>query len=238
LPSGSTYVIREDHRNPNLLFVGTEFGIFASIDRGRKWTQLKAGLPTISVWDAVIHTRDNDLVIGTHGRSIWVLDIGPLQELTPQVLSSSAHLFDVKPATVFQYRNARDWSNEAQQNYAVANPPFGAVINYYVGKPLGSDVSVTVTNAAGSFRRELAGRGYSGVSQVVWDLRTTAGAAAAAARNSERTPWQDYAAGLAEPGEYLVTLVAGGARMTKTVIVEPETPAQPGRPVKLTTTPQ
>ena len=232
---GSSYVIREDHRNPNLLFVGTEFGIFASIDRGRRWAQLNAGLPTISVWDALIHPRDNDLVIGTHGRSIFVLDITPLQELTPKVLESAAHLFDVKPATVFQPRNWNDWSNVGHQMYAAPNPPFGVVINYYVGTPLGHDVRVTITNNAGSLRRELTGRGYAGLNQVVWDLRETAGAQPAERRNTERTYWEDYAQGLVEPGEYLATLTAGDVRITKKFIVEPEPVLAPRRPVTITT---
>ncbi|MDP2321765.1 MAG: hypothetical protein Q8O42_20805 [Acidobacteriota bacterium] len=233
---GSTYVIREDHRNPNLLFVGTEFGIFASIDRGHRWTQLNAGLPTISVWDALIHPRDNDLVIGTHGRSIWVLDITPLQELTPKVLESAAHLFDVKPATVFQPKNWNDWSNVGNQMYAAANPPFGAVINYYVGKPLAQDVRVTITDNAGSFRRELTGRSYAGLNQVAWDFRETAGALPAERRNTERTYWEDYAQGLVEPGEYTATLAAGDVRVTKKFIVEPEPVLAPRRPATITTT--
>jgi photosystem II stability/assembly factor-like uncharacterized protein len=235
LPSfGSTYVIREDRRNPNLLFVGTEFGIFASIDRGRRWVQLKAGLPTISVWDALIHPRDHELVIGTHGRSIFVLDIAPLQELTPKVLEANAHLFDVKPTTVFQYKNWSDWSNVGHQVYAAQNPPFGAIINYYIGKPLGQDVRLTVTNATATFRRELLGRGYAGLNQVVWDLRTTAGAQPAERRNTERTYWEDYSEGLVEPGEYTVTLTAGDVRMTKTIVVEPQLAPRTARPISTT----
>ena len=226
LPSfGPTYVIREDHRNPDLLFVGTEFGIFASIDRGRRWVQLKSGLPTISVWDALIHPRDNDLVIGTHGRSIWVLDISPLQELTPKVLDAAAHLFDVKPATAFQYKFERDWSTQGSQAYAARNPAFGASINYYLRTSPAKDVTITITDRAGTFRRQLTGPAYAGLNSVVWDLRKAAGAAAAERRNSERTFWPDYADGLAEPGEYHVTLISGDVRMTKTVIVEPEMPA-------------
>jgi hypothetical protein len=106
--------------------------------------------------------------------------------------------------------------------FAAPNPPSGAVINYFVAQPLGRDVSVTVTDAQGTFRRELAGRGYAGVNQVVWDLRKTPAAQPAERGHSERTPWEDYADGLVEPGEYVVTLTAGAVKVTKTVIVEPE----------------
>jgi hypothetical protein len=91
LPSfGSTYVIVEHQRNPNLLFVGTEFGVFVTFNGGREW--LPKNLPTVAVHDIVIHPRENDLIIGTHGRSIWILDdIAALEELTPVATSQ---LFD------------------------------------------------------------------------------------------------------------------------------------------------
>lgn len=225
---GPVYVIREDRRNPNLLFVGTEYGVFTSLDRGRTWGQLKSGLPTVAVYDMVIHPRDNDLVIGTHGRSIYVLDIGPLQELTQPVLTSTAHLFDIKPATLFQYTNARDWQTQGHQVYAAPNPPFGAVINYYLAQPASSDVMVTVTDKRNTFTRRFLGRGYAGINQVVWDLRLNEGAPRAEQRTSEFHKWPDYVAGLVSPGEYLVTLTAGAEKLTKTVVVEAQTTTPSG----------
>ena len=101
---GPIHVLRPSSRNPDLLFVGTEFGLFASLDRGVSWQRLKAGLPTVAIHDVVIHPRDRELVIGTHGRSIYVMDIAPLEELTPKVLAASAHLFDVHTAVAFRAR--------------------------------------------------------------------------------------------------------------------------------------
>ena len=96
------YVIKEDLRNPQLLFVGTEFGAYASIDGGKAWHEIP-GLPTVAVHDLVIHPRDNDLIAATHGRSLWILDdITPLQQLTPSVLGASAHAFGNRVATVWK----------------------------------------------------------------------------------------------------------------------------------------
>ena len=97
---GSVYVLVEDAKNPNLLFVGTEFGAFATLDRGARWTRLANRLPTVAVHDLVIHPRDGDLVAGTHGRSIWILDdITALQQWTPAVAKKALHAFDSRVAT-------------------------------------------------------------------------------------------------------------------------------------------
>ena len=84
-------------RTANLLIVGNDIGVFVSIDGGASWTRLKANLPTVAVHDLTIHPRENDLVLGTYGRAIWVGDITPLQELSPETLDKTAHLFDIEP---------------------------------------------------------------------------------------------------------------------------------------------
>src|SRR5215475_4268778 len=101
LPEGSVYTIKEDLKNQNLLYAGSEFGLFASMDRGVSWTHW-SNLPTVAVFDLVIHPRDNDLVLATHGRSFIVYDdISPLQQMSETVLSSASHLFDIRQATEF-----------------------------------------------------------------------------------------------------------------------------------------
>jgi photosystem II stability/assembly factor-like uncharacterized protein len=105
LPSGAVvYCVRESSKNRDLLFAGTELGLYCSLDRGKSWHHLdKTGMPArVRVDDLVIHPRERDLVIGTHGRSIWVMDVAPLEQLTPKVLAADAHLFDVKPVTLLR----------------------------------------------------------------------------------------------------------------------------------------
>lgn len=98
LPHEPVNVIREDHKNPDLLFLGTEMSVYASVDGGQNWRRLTNGLPTNPVHDMVIHPRENELVVGTHGRGIFIADIKPLQELTVEVIKKAAHLFEIQPA--------------------------------------------------------------------------------------------------------------------------------------------
>ncbi len=95
--AGTVHVVREDPVNRNLLFAGTEFGLFMSFDRGTSWQRMKNGLPTVPVDDLQIHPRDHDLILATHGRSLWIMDdITPLEEMSDNVLASDLHLFDMR----------------------------------------------------------------------------------------------------------------------------------------------
>ncbi|MEK6336064.1 MAG: glycosyl hydrolase [Acidobacteriota bacterium] len=129
------WAIAEDHVNPNLLFVGTEFGLFFSID-GAKWVQLKGGLPTIQMRDLNIQRRENDLVVGTFGRGIYILDnYAPLRALTPEMLKQEAILFPVKEALMYiqsQPLGGRGKSFQGESYYTAENPPFGATFTYYL----------------------------------------------------------------------------------------------------------
>jgi hypothetical protein len=129
---GSTRVIREHPRNENLLFVGTEFGVFVSITGGDHWVSIKNNLPTVAVHDMVIHPRENDLILGTHGRGFWILDdISALEELTPDVLARDSKLFRTRPATEFHdFDKGRGFMGA--RYFRAENPPRGAIITYYV----------------------------------------------------------------------------------------------------------
>lgn len=134
--NGPVLAIAEDHVNPNLLFVGTEFGVFFSIDGGQKWVQLKGGFPTIAVRDLVIQKRENDLVVGTFGRGIYILDdYTPLRSLTPDILQQESHLFAVKDALAYvvaQPLGGAGKSFQGESFYTADNPPYGAVFTYYL----------------------------------------------------------------------------------------------------------
>jgi photosystem II stability/assembly factor-like uncharacterized protein len=134
--NGPVLAIAEDHVNPNLLFIGTEFGVFFTIDGGKKWIQLKGGLPTISVRDLAIQKRENDLVLATFGRSIYILDdYTSLRNLRPETLNGEAALFPVKDALMFiqsQPLGGRGKSFQGESFYTADNPPYGATFTYYL----------------------------------------------------------------------------------------------------------
>ena len=130
------WAIAEDHVNPNLLFVGTEFGLFFTVNGGQKWVQLKGGLPTIQVRDLTIQKRENDLVVGTFGRGIYILDnYTALRSLTPEMLKQETLLFPVKDALMYiqaQPIGGRGKSFQGESYYTAENPPFGATFTYYL----------------------------------------------------------------------------------------------------------
>ncbi len=136
LPAHPMLAIAEDHVNPNLLFVGSEFGLYFSIDGGAKWTQLKGNMPTIAVRDLAIQKRENDLVVATFGRGFYVFDdYTPLRLLKPEMLEQEAQLFPVKETLMYiesQPLGGRGKSFQGESFYTAPNPPFGATFTYYL----------------------------------------------------------------------------------------------------------
>jgi photosystem II stability/assembly factor-like uncharacterized protein len=134
--NGPVLAIAEDPIDPNLLFAGTEFGLYFTVNGGQKWVRLKGGLPTIAVRDLAIQRRENDLVVGTFGRGIYVLDdYTPLRGLKPETLAQESVLFPVKDALMYiQSRplGLRGKSFQGETFYTAPNPPFGATITYYL----------------------------------------------------------------------------------------------------------
>ena len=134
---GSVYCIAEDHINANLLFVGTEFGVFFTNDGGSNWVQLKAGLPTVAIRDMEIQQRENDLVLGTFGRGFYVLDdYSPLRRVSEEKLNNSiAIVFDIKDGEMFMPSmplGRRGKTFQGESYFTTPNPEIGAVITYYV----------------------------------------------------------------------------------------------------------
>ncbi|OQX87439.1 glycosyl hydrolase [candidate division KSB1 bacterium 4484_87] len=131
--NGTVHTIQQDFINPNLLFVGTEFGFFFSIDAGKNWTQLKSGLPTIAVRDIAIQERENDIVLATFGRGFYILDdYSPLRLLSKKILDKNAHIFPIKDALMFV--SSRGKTNQGSTYFAAPNPRVGAVFTYYLKK--------------------------------------------------------------------------------------------------------
>jgi photosystem II stability/assembly factor-like uncharacterized protein len=128
----TVHSIQQDHKDANLLFAGTEFGIFTSLDGGKKWMQLKSGIPTIAVRDLTIQERENDLVLATFGRGFYILDdYTPLRKISESMLEENdGHIFDVKDADMYVQTSSR--GNQGSTYYVAENPKYGAHIRYYV----------------------------------------------------------------------------------------------------------
>lgn len=187
---GPVHVVRADTRNPHLLLCGTEFGLYVSLDAGVSWAPLSQ-VPSCPVHDLVIHPGERELVVGTHGRGIWVLDLAPLQALTPAILAAPLHLFAVRPAR----RRLPEAVELAPYTFAGQNPPFGAVIHYRLGKAPAVQPRLEVLAETGEVLARLPVETTPGIHRAVWDLRR----ADAGGR-----------AGLVPPGDYRVRLVGGG----------------------------
>src|SRR5438477_11095758 len=131
---GYAHVIKEDTVKSNLLFLGTEFGLWISLDGGKHWAQYKGHeFPMVAVRDIVVHPRESDLVIATHGRGIWIVDdITPLRKLTPEVMAQEAAFLQAKPAKQRLPANAVRVDRSAV--YTAPNPPDAAAITYYQSK--------------------------------------------------------------------------------------------------------
>ncbi|NOR74096.1 MAG: glycosyl hydrolase, partial [Draconibacterium sp.] len=129
--NGTVHTIIQDFIRPELLFVGTEFGIFFTIDNGENWVQLKSGIPTIAVRDITIQERENDLVIATFGRGFYVMDnYSPLREVSHEMVTDNAHIFKIKDALMFIQTSGK--SNQGNTYFTSPNPDFGATFTYYL----------------------------------------------------------------------------------------------------------
>jgi photosystem II stability/assembly factor-like uncharacterized protein len=169
---GYAHVIKEDLVNPNLLFLGTEFGLFISVDGGKQWAHYKGGdLPNVAVRDLAIHPRDHDLVIATHGRGIWIVDdISPLRALTPEILASPVAFLPARP-TVQRLQAGGGWAN-GDAMFVGANPPSDAVITYYQRRRhIFGDMKLEVYDANGKLLGTLPTSKRRGLSRVTWSMR-------------------------------------------------------------------
>ncbi|MEO5753203.1 MAG: hypothetical protein ABIR38_00670 [Chthoniobacterales bacterium] len=171
-PNDPVEVVREDPVNPNLLYAGTHFGLYLSLDTGAHW--VKAGdLPNVRVDDLKIHPRTADLVIATHGRSVEILDeTHPFRELTAEVMAQPAHLFSISPARGFYpLTGFADWNGKGV--YRGENPPEGALLTFWIREYTGDEVKIAITNAAGQPVANLKAIGAPGLNRLSWNLRPT-----------------------------------------------------------------
>jgi photosystem II stability/assembly factor-like uncharacterized protein len=199
--------VREDPRNPDVLWLGTEVGVFWSGNGGTSWVELTGGLPTVAVNDLIVHPRDNDLVLATHGRGVWILDqVNALQELTPEILARDAHLFTMEPAEQIRYRNER--AHTGNMIFEGQNPPPGALVDYWLGTGV-EDVSLTVHDGTGTEVATLSPSTRPGLNRVVWNLRHDVPGASGPEAGQEGRLARGPRGPLVVPGLYTVRLTAG-----------------------------
>ncbi len=173
--TGGVHAIAEHPRDTNLLFLGTEFGAFVSYDKGGKWEPLTlSGFPTVPVDDIQIQPEYNDLILGTHGRSIWILDdLSPLEKASDAVVNSDVAVFDPRPAV--EYRIYNNKGNTGAKWYIGPNPPNGAIITYYLkNAPKEKEqVHISIADESGKVVRDLRmNPKEQGLNRASWDLRT------------------------------------------------------------------
>jgi photosystem II stability/assembly factor-like uncharacterized protein len=176
LPKGE--VVRglaEDRRNPDVLYLGSETGLWVSLNRGGQWTRIKANLPTMPIYEIKQHPRDNDLILASHARGIWILDdVTPIQEWAKSE-NTDAFLFSTEPATIMNAANDQMKGFEGDRLFLGQNPAPGATLAYRLRSDA-KDVKITIKDASGSTVRELTGdamrdRNKAGLNIVKWDLR-------------------------------------------------------------------
>ncbi|MBP8273378.1 MAG: glycosyl hydrolase, partial [Acidobacteria bacterium] len=206
----------EDPVNPRLWFAGNQTGVFVTLNGGASWQSLRGSMPTVAIHDMVIHPREHDLVVATHGRGFWILDSLVGLEALPAALSASSDLavFAPRPSTIIpRFNKGRD--AQGQSFYTAPNPPAGALIDYYTSAAGPVAPTIEIVNAAGTVVRTLsAGPNRGGLQRVVWDLRTTGGAGVPSTGrggNAGTAP--------AAPGTYTVKVTLDGKTAQANVVV-------------------
>jgi len=203
LPHEPVNVVREDPVNPDLVYVGTELGVYASLGDGA-WSALGSGLPTIAVHDLVVHPRDADLVVATHGRGFWVLDVSTLQEVSSEILARDVHLFEV-PDGVQWRRSGDSWSGD--RLYYGQNPPAGVPVTYHLSRQATEEeLSLIVEDSRGERVATLEAPREPGVHRVYWSTGS---------RGFRR-------GGGASPGSYSVILELGEERLEQSLELLPD----------------
>lgn len=229
IPPAGVNVIREDHKNPNLLFAGTELGVYASIDGGNNWTKFMNNMPTNPAYDMAIHPRENELVVATHGRGIFIADISSLQGMTPAVMNSGMELFDITPSVQYlrELRNVSAYTNFNGESRAP-----GSHIYFY--HATGGKATLKVMQGMREvYVMEVDAK--AGLNHAVWPFsriiseRSAEDLARMKARFErfgmtgsdleERMAAAKYVTGPVTPGTFRVVLEAGGKTITKEAVV-------------------
>ncbi len=225
---GFVHVIEQDPVERDLLFAGTEFGLFISFDGGSVWQKWTHGVPTVPVRDLVVHPRDHDLVIGTHGRALFVIDdVRPLRAIAaePTILASRLHAFEPAPATQHEVAEPLGYRSTGDAMFFGENRPYGALLGFWAGAQTAAaqdggaaatelEATLEIRDTNGGVLRTIRSEVSPGFNRVVWDLETT----------GFRQPGQrrapDGGGPQVVPGTYDVRIRVGDAEATTRVTVE------------------
>jgi photosystem II stability/assembly factor-like uncharacterized protein len=199
----SVYVIKEGEKNPDLLYLGSEMSLRISLDRGQTWSRVRNGFPTVAVHDLAVHPRELDLVIGTHGRSIWTMNVSHLEQLSAENRAKDAFLCDPQ-AVLLMGRNIGG-AGDGHRIWMAPNTQPGTQIGYHLKEEVQGGVKIQISDPAGRLTQDLNGPGKAGLNVVLWNGRI---------RNR-----------LADPGEYRVILTVNGTEYVTSVKVEEATDA-------------
>ncbi|MFC1574769.1 hypothetical protein ACFL3Z_01680 [Gemmatimonadota bacterium] len=228
LPEGSIYVVREDLRNPDLLFAGSEVGVYFSMDRGATWARFMTGFPTVPVHDLLIHPRDNDLIAGTHGRGAWIAgNITPLQQLTPEVMEEDLHLFEVRPEV--QWLSTYEFSWTTDKRFYKDNPPTGSTIAFFARAETPDLATIEILDITGEALRTLEVGFHAGINSVFWDHREDPPPTPAPPPGQQARQGRQRQGPMVPPGEYLVRLTVRGQVQTTRLVIEKDVPGYMGR---------
>ena len=212
----------ESPRNPRVLWLGTSDGVYVTVDGAQRWRRFGKSFPHVMVERMAMSFRQRELVVSTHGRGLYVVGVGPVEEFSDSVLTDSIRLFEVAPA--YQYRERRTHPGFGSNRFTAPNPPRGAVIAYYLKDMQPDGVKLVITTAAGDTVRTLTGPGFPGLQRVTWDLN----------RDKPRPrglgdPTSVEELRLAAPGEYLVRVTLGKRKLQQRFVVTELGPDRLGR---------
>jgi photosystem II stability/assembly factor-like uncharacterized protein len=231
LPGGSSRCLREDIVNQDVLYLGTEFSAWASIDRGLSWTKINNNLPTVAIHELAQHPTAGDLVAATHGRSVWIVDINALRQLKPAIVKAPATLLAPKPAVHWRQEFRRGTMyGTGNREYAGQNPEAGAFIYYSLTKKVNS-VRLAIQDFTGKEVMNLPVKNEPGLHRVTWNLRGSVTGSALERMVPARLRGQFGRAGAAAPpGQYRVVLTVDGKEQMQGLRVEND-PTLGDRPI-------
>jgi len=223
LPSpGWVHVIREDPKNPNVLYAGTELGLYVTYTAGDNWLTLGLkNMPKVSVYDMTVHPRDNDIILATHGRAIWIFDDAtPIQQMSAEIAAKDAHLFQIRPGLRFSGFFTRYGIGD--KVFTGPNPQYGALITYYLKDKLDAKTSVKmqILDSSGKVIKELKGiPKEKGMNRIAWDL-SYEGSSPRRPPASPDAPVFGPRGPQALPGKYTAKLIVGDKSQEQTVEVK------------------